>query len=271
MYKLIASDLDETLLDDHKLVSIKNINAISKARELGVKFVPTTGRGFATIQNILKALELFDAAGEYSISFNGGMITENKHNKVIDFCGLPFETIHTLFQFGIKSDVGIQIYTKTDVYVYRFSYEEKEYLKNLADGCIELNKPDISFLKEEPLVKILFQNTDIPYLQSIEAEISKSIEIPLSITYSSNRYLEFNQVGVNKGSAILKLASLLNIDRQEIIGIGDNYNDISLITASGLGICVDNATAAAKEHADYICQATHNESAIAEVIEKYVL
>jgi len=271
MYKLIASDLDETLLDDHKQVSIKNINAIRKARELGIKFVPSTGRGYTTIQNVLKALDLFDTANEYTISFNGGMITENFRNNVIDFHGLSFDTIHTLFQFGVKKAVGIQIYTKTNVYAFRFSEEERAYLKSLADACIVFNEPDISFLKEEPLVKILFQNTDRSYLQSIEDELSDLIDIPLAISYSSNRYLEFNQDGVNKGSAVLKLASLLNIDREEVLGIGDNHNDLSLIQEAGLGICVNNAAAAVKEHADYICKANHNESAIAEVIEKFIL
>ena len=271
MYKLIASDLDETLLDDHKQISTKSLDAIHKARELGIKFVPSTGRGFTLVQNVLRDLGLHDAAEEYVISFNGGMITENKQNKVIDFNGLPFDTIHTLFRLGIKKNVGIQVYTKTDVYIYRFNNDERNYLKNLTDSYIELKEPDISFLKDESLVKILFQNTNIPYLQTIRDEVLTFLDIPLSITYSSNRYLEFNQFGVDKGSALLKLANLLNIDRKEIIGIGDNHNDISLISSAGLGICVSNAAPDAKEHADYICQATNNESAIAEVIEKYVL
>lgn len=270
MYKLIASDLDETLLDEHKQISRKNLDAIHKARELGIKFVPTTGRGFAAVQNILKDLGIYDVAGEYTISFNGGMVTENRHNKMIYFKGLPFDTVHALFEFGIKKDVGIQIYTKTDVYVYRFSDQEKEYLKDLADGCIELNEPDISFLKEASFAKVLFQNTNTPYLQSIEDEILRSMDIPLSITYSSNRYLEFNQAGVNKGSAVIKLANSLNIDSNEVLAIGDNNNDIAMISAAGLGACVANATTAAKEKADYICRATHNESAIAEVIKKYI-
>ena len=87
-YKLIASDMDETLLNDHHEICQRNIDLIKKAKELGVKFVPATGRGFMSIQNDLRLLDLYDQEGEYVISFNGGAISENKDNQVIDFQGL---------------------------------------------------------------------------------------------------------------------------------------------------------------------------------------
>ena len=85
-YKLIACDLDETLLNDEHLVGAKNVAAIKRAREeYGVKFVPATGRGFMQIQPELKELQLYDLEGEYVISFNGGALTENKNNRILNF------------------------------------------------------------------------------------------------------------------------------------------------------------------------------------------
>ena len=78
MYKIIACDLDETLLSDDRTISKENIEAIQKAKELGVKFVPATGRGFNTVGGTLKDLGLYDLENEYVISYNGGAITENK-------------------------------------------------------------------------------------------------------------------------------------------------------------------------------------------------
>ena len=83
MYKLIASDMDETLLNDHHEICQRNIDLILKAKEKGVKFVPATGRGFMSIQNDLKTLGLYDEADEYVISFNGGALTENKNNRLM--------------------------------------------------------------------------------------------------------------------------------------------------------------------------------------------
>ena len=83
-YKLIACDMDETLLSDNHEICQKNIELIKKAREeYGVKFVPATGRGYELIQKELKTLELHNKEDEYVLSFNGGALTENKGNRIL--------------------------------------------------------------------------------------------------------------------------------------------------------------------------------------------
>lgn len=90
MYRLICCDLDETLLGSaERKVSARNRAAIAAAGKLGVKFVPTTGRGFSSIMGTLEELGLKDAPGEYVISLNGGAITENAGEKLLNFDGLP--------------------------------------------------------------------------------------------------------------------------------------------------------------------------------------
>ena len=90
-YKVIASDMDETLLNDQHVICQRNIDLIRLAKEKGVKFVPATGRGFMSIQRDLKLLGLYDIPQEYVISFNGGALTENKNNQLLYFEGLSFE------------------------------------------------------------------------------------------------------------------------------------------------------------------------------------
>ena len=90
MYRLMFSDLDETLLVNHHVPKM-NQEAILKAREQGLKFVPCTGRAFNMIPDILKEIGTYDKAGEYSLCFNGGLIVENKDNKVLHFKGLDFK------------------------------------------------------------------------------------------------------------------------------------------------------------------------------------
>jgi len=270
LYKLLACDLDETLLDDDKNISKKNSDAIQRARSLGVKFVITTGRGYIHVQDVLKELGLFDLENEYVISYNGGIITENKNNRVIDFHSLPYDAVHTLFEYGVKKDVGIHVSTTSAVYIYNLGDDEKIYLPGRMDDCNYLDDPDISFLKDAPLVKVLFHHTDIQFLKSIEDKVKKISPVPLYICYSSSRYLEMNKLGVTKGSAAMTLAGLLDIRPEEVIGIGDNDNDIPLVTAAGLGVSVRNGIPAIKEKAGYVCKSTNNESAIAEVLEKFI-
>ena len=98
MYKIIACDLDETLIRTDRTISKEDIEAIKKCKQLGIKFVLATGRGYASVQNTLKEVGLYDELNEYVISFNGGAITENKNNRLIHFEGISFEHASELYK-----------------------------------------------------------------------------------------------------------------------------------------------------------------------------
>ena len=104
---------------------------------------------------------------------------------------------------------------------------------------IEVFDQNLDFLKGQEIVKVLYTNTDFEYLQSIDRDL-KDITYDMDVSYSSNRYIEFNHKGVNKGAGLKKLADLLHIDIQDTIAIGDNYNDLSMIKDAGLGVGVQH-------------------------------
>jgi len=269
MYKLIACDLDETLLSKNSTVSEKNIEAIQKADEQGVKFVLATGRGYATVQETLKEIGLHDQNDEYVISFNGGAVTENKGNQILRFAGITFDFASELFKRGLEYDVCIHVYTQEDVYVYNLVEEEREYLKNRMP-VTEFFEDNIDFLEGEEIVKVLFMNTDRAYREQIEEDL-KDITQDSDVTYSSNRYIEFNDKGVNKGAGITFLADHLDIDLDQTIAIGDNFNDQPMLETAGLSVGVQNMVPDLKESMDYITEATHEEDAIREVIDQFIL
>lgn len=269
MYKIVACDLDETLLSDDRTISKENIEAIQKAKELGVKFVPATGRGFNTVDGTLKDLGLYDLENEYVISYNGGAITENKGSKLLHFEGISFEKARELYKRGLDYDVCIHVYTKDMVYAYKYVQEEKDYLAGRME-VTEISDDNIDFLKGQEIVKVLYMNTDYQYLKGIENDL-KEITSDLDVSYSSNRYIEFNHQGVNKGQGLKKLAELLHVDIKDTIAIGDNFNDLSMIKVAGLGVGVQNTVEEMKKECDIITKATNNQGAIAEVINKHIL
>lgn len=269
MYKIIASDLDETLLCDDRSISQENIEAIQKAKDLGVKFVLATGRGFRTVDVTLKTLGLDDKKDEYVISFNGGAITENKGTKLLYFQGISYELANDLYQRGLNYDVCIHVYTKDKVYVYNFVDNEREFLNNRME-VIEIFDDNLEFIKDEDFVKVLYMNQDYSYLKQIEKDLEHMTQ-DIDISYSSNRYIEFNHKGVTKGEGLKSLAKLLGVDMKDTIAIGDNFNDLSMIKVAGLGVGVQNTAQDMKHECDYITEATNNESAIAEVIHKFIL
>lgn len=271
MYRLIACDLDETLLNNERKVGEADLKAIHEAEKLGVKFVPATGRGFPSVEKTLRELGTWNRENEYVISYNGGAITENKDSRLLHYDGLPFDLANTLYRLGTRYHVCVHAYTRDDVYVNRLCDwpQERAYISGRMD-VIEVDEPDLEFLRGQEIVKVLFMNTDSAYLHQIEEELTPYTR-DVDVSYSSNRYIEFNRKGVSKGSGLLRLLDLLNIPVAESIAVGDNINDLPMIQAAGLGVGVANAVDEVKAGCGYVTEATHNEGAIAEIIHRFIL
>ncbi len=271
MYKLIASDMDETLLNDDHQICQRNIELIMKAKEKGVKFVPATGRGYMSIQHDLKLLGLYDEVQEYVISFNGGALTENKGNRVLFFEGLSFEKTKEIFEYGLNCDVCIHVYTQDKLYVFNLSESEAQRIEHQKVECEIMQENSIDFLKDTPISKILYQNIDVPYLMSLEPQMKHIWEGECAVSYSSNRYMEFNKIGIDKGDGLRRLAEILGIDISETIAVGDNYNDMPMLMAAGLSVAAGNAVEDVKKACDVVTESNNNEGVIAEVIERFIL
>lgn len=271
-YKIIACDMDETLLNDDHAICQRNIELIKKAKEeYGVKFVPATGRGYQSIQHDLKTLGLYDEVDEYVISFNGCALTENKGNKLLQFKGLPFSKMKEIFNYGLTKNVCIHVYTKNKLYIYNLSKSEKERLEKQKLECTIMEDNSVDFLKDEQIAKILYQNIDVPYLMDLEPGMKEMTDNYCAVSYSSNRYMEFNTIGVDKGNGLSDLARILNIDIKDTIAVGDNYNDMAMLKVAGLSVAAGNAVEDVKRACDYTTKSNNNEGVVAELIEKFVL
>lgn len=270
-YRLIACDLDETLLNDAHVICQRNSDSILHARQkYGIKFVPATGRGYYSVTNELKALHLLDQANEYVISNNGGIITENRENRLLYFKGLDYFTMSKIFKFGLLHNVCIHVYTSDKFFVFRSNAEEVKRLSNQHLLYTLVNDDTIDFLRDLTITKIVFQHPNLSFLHSLEIDIEPFTQGHCTVSYSSNRYMEFNALGVNKGEGLKILVQLLNIDLADTIAIGDNYNDIAMLKVAGLSIAARNAVQEVKDICDYTTVADNNEGVVAEVIEKFI-
>ena len=270
MYKLIASDLDQTLLDTDHRICERNLRAIRAAHERGVRFVAASGRGHRSVGQQLAELGLLGDPNEWCIAFNGGVVATCDGPTPVEYVTMPFERIEELWRFGIECGLCIHVYTLADVvYVWNYPPEEREYVGTRMD-VVETDAVSLDFLRNEPLVKILFMDLDQERLRWVHTTLGSSVA-DLDVSYSSNRYIEFNPQGVNKGAGLLALGRHLGIDPAEMIAIGDGVNDLPMICAAGLGACVANAYDEVKEKSDYVCSANNDEGGVAEVIERFVL
>ena len=269
MYKIITCDLDETLLSMDRSICRRNIEAIRAAKEKGIKFVCASGRGYMSFQNTLQEIGLYDLPDQYAISFNGGAITENKGNRLLHLEGISWELADALYRKGREYDVCQHIYTQDTVYLYNSNEDEVDFLNNRQD-FIEIFDEDLSFLKGQQIIKILYQHVGYDFLNPIEKEL-EYLTGDCEVSYSSGRYLEFNKKGVSKGNGLRRLAAILGVDMKDTIASGDNVNDLSMIQAAGIGAAVGNVFEGMIDECDYIAKAANDEGGVGEIIEKYVL
>lgn len=269
-YKIIACDMDETLLSSDASICRRNIEAIANAKAQGVKFVPCTGRGFRSVEGVLKTLNLFDEAGQYVIGFNGASITENKGHRSLFWDPIPFDLADRIYRKSASYGLCMHIYTRDTVYISGVTPDEEDFLRGRM-AYVPTAEKTLDFLRgKEEVCKLIIMHTDYSRLQEIHAEMKPLLD-DITVSFSSNRYIEFMHKGVTKGVALLKLAAMLGIQPEETMAIGDNINDIEMLQAAGLSVGVHNLNPLIRQYCNVVTDATNNEGAVGEAIETFVL
>ena len=269
-YKIIACDMDETLLSSDASICRRNIEAIANAKAQGVKFVPCTGRGFRSVEGVLKTLNLFDEAGQYVIGFNGASITENKGHRSLFWDPIPFDLADRIYRKSASYGLCMHIYTRDTVYISGVTPDEEDFLRGRM-AYVPTAEKTLDFLRgKEEVCKLIIMHTDYSRLQEIHAEMKPLLD-DITVSFSSNRYIEFMHKGVTKGVALLKLAAMLGVQPEETMAIGDNINDIEMLQAAGLSVGVHNLNPLIRQYCSVVTNATNNDGAVGEAIETFVL
>ncbi len=275
MYKIVAFDLDETLFNDDHVICKRNIDAIRKGLDMGVKMVPCSGRGIGCLGSLLSDLNI-ETKDQFSILGNGAIVVNNTNDHILHCDQVEFNIVKKLIEFASKIGINVQVFTPDELFLYFTDEEEKQraIAFHCEDGPTKLSfvdHLDTDILKDKIVYKILFQKPDMDYLKGVAKEIEAFSENKLTITFSSNRYIEINSFGTTKGGGLKLLSKHLGVNISETVGIGDNFNDFALVAEAGLGCVVKNAVTPLKEIATYICDADNNEGGVAEVIEKFII
>lgn len=266
MYKLIALDMDGTILKEDKTISPETKKAIESAKAKGVKVVLSSGRPMLGLNKYLKQLNLINK-DDYAISYNGALIQNTQTGEVIAKTTMSFGDLDYLYELSKKLNVNIHLLTENSCITPKWNY----YSQYEADeNGIPLEIIDFHKLpKDTTIVKIMF--IDPPEILSPAIDkLPKEVYEKYTVVRSDAFYLEFLDKSVNKGSGVELLAKSLDIKREEVICVGDAGNDIHMIKYAGLGVAMGNAFPEVKEIADYITL-TNEEHGVAHVINKFVL
>lgn len=269
MTKILFTDLDDTLLTTKKQVCPENQQAIQKLIEQGHKIVLTTGRSLPSALKQAKNLKLtFD--GCYVISFNGGEIYDTYHEVSLYKSRLSMELVENIFQLAEASGIHAQTYDELYVLAHQ---ENTQLLRYCQTMSCEYRIVDniLTALQDGPSKILLVDYENHAILDEMRKIILEKYGEQVDSFYSNPAYLEVVAKGTNKGSAVKKLCSILNIPLENTIAAGDAMNDIPMLKAAHVGAAVSNADECVKEATDYITTADHNHGAIAEIIQKFIL
>ncbi len=276
MYKLIATDLDGTLLNDSDGVPEANIEYIEKAVQNGCMVALCSGRSYVSLNVFEKKLGL-NKKGCYGICFNGGIVYDAYTNEILSDIRMQLSStlelideIKRIMNLHIESGlVDILVYASADLYIEKTS--DNENTKSYSDRSnlkrIKLN--DFNEMKDH-VTKILLKG-DNTALTKIESEMKQFCVGKCKIFFTSKNLLEFIPPESGKGRGIEILANILGIEMSQVISVGDQVNDLEMIEAAGLGVAVQNAVDAVKDVADYVAESDNNTGVIREIVQKFVI
>ena len=262
-YKLVAVDLDGTLLDDQKNIPEENVRAIRAAVAQGVSVMLATGRPYPAACWVFETL----GVGEGLIlSQAGGLVSAYPSGETVYSRSHDPEFVRDLAEFCAQHDYFFHGMGPRDYYFLR-----PHPMADLTESYF--GYPGVVTPLEDMLklrlgkLNVITPAEETPRAAALlKAEFGGRAEIAVSDAC----VIDFTPLGVDKASALLAAAESLGVSREEIIAIGDTENDIPMIRAAGLGVCMANGVPAAKEAADVIAP-TNNDAGVAKILEQYVL
>ena len=251
-YKLIATDMDGTLLDEEHGITKENVEAIIKVqKEKDVKFVLASGRPSYAMLEYAKELQM-DKYESYVLAFNGGELIDMKTNEVIFHEGLDKKDIENIYNASKKINIPMILYVGDTIY----GTEPTDEVMYEVDQCkMKFEKFD----SLEDLVKKGIDKTTKCMLISNPEEILRAEKTmneihgnDYFIATSKPIFLEIANKNVNKGKTLKKLGEIENIKPEEMIAVGDSANDKPLLEFVGMPVAVENAIPEIKEIAKFI-------------------
>lgn len=267
MIKLIASDMDGTLLDSSMQISPKNAAAIKHATEQGVEFIVATGR------NRTEALPALEQVGIECamVTLNGAQVFD-KTGQSLFTVPIDAQTVTSILDLLDERDIYYEVATDQGL----FSQSQEQRIELFATHLGEV-MPHLTHKMAIAMVASQLEILPIHYVKNVRQRLAEGLEVlkiicfhkeearvlgpvakelegfgELSITSSGANNIEINHRDAQKGIAVAHLAHERNIPLEQIMTIGDNLNDISMIQMAGISFAMGNAALEVKEYAKYV-------------------
>lgn len=265
--KMLVLDIDGTLTNSQKEITLETKRAINLIQERGHKVMLASGRPTPGMRRYAEELQL-EKYGGYLLSFNGGRIINCRTGEIVFQKMFPQTLIPKLYHFAKENDCGILTYigdriisgTRLDEYIAiesRINGMPVQEVDNFLDFVdFDVNK--------------LLMTADGDRAEKYVEILNEKYGDRISVYRSEPFFIELMPQGVDKASSIDRMLSTVGMTRENIICCGDGYNDVTMIEYAGVGVAMANAQDKVKEKADYITK-SNDEDGIVQVIDEFIL
>lgn len=263
-YRLLVLDLDGTLTNSKKEISDRNLNTLLHLQQQGVRIVLASGRPTYGIAPLAETLQLKQYGG-FILSYNGGEITNWATGQLMYKNLLPDDVLPILYTAAVRHNQAILTYDNEFILT---EDPDNKYVHHEAFLNKMQIRPTDDFLRDapQPLPKCLIVG-DPDELIRTESELSLRLQGRISVYRSEPFFLELVSQGIDKARSLAVLLDELGMTREQMVAMGDGYNDLSMIRFAGMGVAMANAQEPVKKAADYITL-SNDEDGVAAAVEK---
>lgn len=277
MIKLIASDLDGTIIDNKHLIPNENLKAINDLKKANIPFVVCTGKTYSISKDICKHLN-----ARYGIFGNGSQIIDLSTGEELSRRVLTLDEVKSCFSVIQKHNLHIHAYTENGIVTTNLAYMDLRNSILFPDKInFEIVNSVFDYLQKQDstVFKLIFSSPSS--LSKIKEELELNTNLTIThitktgkykdkIIDKEYEYLDISPLNVNKGKALEVLSQYLELKKEDILSVGDNINDIDMFRASGIGAAVNNAYDEVKNVASYVTTNSAENAGFAEAIYKFI-
>ena len=265
MFKLVALDVDGTLLNSHHELTPVVAQAIREAQAQGVHIVLATGKQYSAILPLIEHLELTAP----QITSHGALVTDPVQHIMLHQQCIPLEPGRKAIAIG--TELGVTMVVAGHGRTFAAAHNaDIDYMLTYGDPVPQILSDLTQALEPAPThLMALAYKRDALYAEAYQ-RFKAELDGQLNVSLSSPYYVEFLHPQASKGLALVAVCAQLGIDRENVLAAGDSFNDLSMFEFAGLSVAMDNAHADVKKHANIIAP-SNNHDGVAHLLHQYVL
>jgi len=262
MYKVVALDVDGTLLNSDHVISKETLTAIKYAQSKECFVTISTGRPVGCINDFIEELKIKGPV----ITYNGACVVDSVTKTVMYEQCLDARTALELVDFALENDISFIFWSNDTLYTNSINDDVRYYSNIINVNAKETS--DYLALATKGITKLLLISRN-NRIDDLKRAIPHNIRKSTNYFTSHPQFIEFVDRNVSKGIALSKVTELLDVDQEHVVAMGDGENDIEMIKFASLGVAMENASDHVKTYASFVTKSNNN-NGVAFAINKFI-